>query len=104
MFLSFTSKCNTFCLMCVHVYAYSLPHMSDCALHFTSSSSLPSALFVSLQLSPGVMNTLMKGTFNVTLNNPLVPCFSPRVAPGPLKAHKTINTVAPNTFIAKRTS
>ncbi|XP_030271848.1 sperm-tail PG-rich repeat-containing protein 2 isoform X2 [Sparus aurata] len=56
------------------------------------------------QLSPGVMNTLMKGTFNVTLNNPLVPCFSPRVAPGPLKAHKTINTVAPNTFIAKRTS
>ncbi|XP_036954341.1 sperm-tail PG-rich repeat-containing protein 2 [Acanthopagrus latus] len=56
------------------------------------------------QLSPGVMNTLMKGTFNVTLNNPLVPCFSPRVAPGPLKARKTINTVAPHAFIARRTS
>ncbi|XP_073323022.1 sperm-tail PG-rich repeat-containing protein 2 isoform X2 [Pagrus major] len=56
------------------------------------------------QLSPGMMNTLMKGTFNATLNNPLVPCCSPHVAPGPLKAHKTINTVAPNAFIATRTS
>ena len=90
--------------MCFFMNAYSHPHVSDCALHFTSLSSLPSALFVSLQLSPGVMNTLMKGTFNVTLNNPLVPCFSPRVAPGPLKARKTINTVAPHAFIARRTS
>ncbi|XP_034548886.1 sperm-tail PG-rich repeat-containing protein 2 isoform X2 [Notolabrus celidotus] len=56
------------------------------------------------QLSPGLMNTVMKGTFNVTLNNPLGPCCSPRVAPGPLMAHKTINTVAPNTLNATRTS
>ncbi|KAI3372814.1 hypothetical protein L3Q82_023269 [Scortum barcoo] len=38
------------------------------------------------QLSPGIMNTLMKGTFNVTLNNPLGPCCSPRMAPGRLAA------------------
>ncbi|XP_038558834.1 sperm-tail PG-rich repeat-containing protein 2 [Micropterus salmoides] len=56
------------------------------------------------QLSPGIMNTVMKGTFNVTLNNPLGPCLAPCVAPGPLTAHKTINTVAPSTFIATSTS
>ncbi|XP_074493926.1 sperm-tail PG-rich repeat-containing protein 2 [Sebastes fasciatus] len=56
------------------------------------------------QLSPGIMNTVLKGTFNVTLNNPLGPCCSPRVAPGPLTAHNTINTVASNTFIATSTS
>ncbi|TKS78626.1 Sperm-tail PG-rich repeat-containing protein 2 [Collichthys lucidus] len=56
------------------------------------------------QLSPGVMNTVMKGTFNVTLNNPLGPCSTPRVHPGLLKAHKTINAVTPNTFITTRTS
>uniref|UniRef100_UPI0037E895CE sperm-tail PG-rich repeat-containing protein 2 n=1 Tax=Semicossyphus pulcher TaxID=241346 RepID=UPI0037E895CE len=56
------------------------------------------------QLSPGIMNTVMKGTFNVTLNNPLGPCRSPRVGPGPLTAHRTINTVAPNTFKATSTS
>ncbi|KAF1389214.1 hypothetical protein PFLUV_G00071110 [Perca fluviatilis] len=56
------------------------------------------------QLSPGVMNTVLKGTFNVTLNNPLGPCCSPRVAPGLLTAYKTINTVAPNTFITTSTS
>ncbi|XP_044053082.1 sperm-tail PG-rich repeat-containing protein 2 isoform X2 [Siniperca chuatsi] len=56
------------------------------------------------QLSPGIMNTVIKGTFNVTLNNPLGPCCSPHVASGPLTAHKTINTVAPNTFIATSTS
>ncbi|XP_070761176.1 sperm-tail PG-rich repeat-containing protein 2 [Enoplosus armatus] len=56
------------------------------------------------QLSPGIMNTVMKGTFNVTLNNPLGPCCSPRVAPGPSMAHKTINTVSPNTFIATSAS
>ncbi|TNN63204.1 Sperm-tail PG-rich repeat-containing protein 2 [Liparis tanakae] len=39
------------------------------------------------QLSPGLMNTVLKGTFNVTLNNPLGPRCSPRVAPGPLTAH-----------------
>ncbi|KAM3610748.1 uncharacterized protein V6R79_008395 [Siganus canaliculatus] len=49
------------------------------------------------QLSPGIMNTLMKGTFNVTLNNPLGPCHSTRTDPGPSAAHKTINTVTPNT-------
>ncbi|XP_070690540.1 sperm-tail PG-rich repeat-containing protein 2 [Pempheris klunzingeri] len=53
------------------------------------------------QYSPGIMNTLMKGTFNVTLNNPLGPCWSPRVASGPLRAH---NTVSPHTFIATSTS
>ncbi|XP_054467525.1 sperm-tail PG-rich repeat-containing protein 2 [Anoplopoma fimbria] len=56
------------------------------------------------QLSPGIMNTVLKGTFNVTLNNPLGPCCSPRVAPGSLTAHKTINSVAANTFIATSTS
>ncbi|XP_074526926.1 sperm-tail PG-rich repeat-containing protein 2 isoform X2 [Halichoeres trimaculatus] len=56
------------------------------------------------QLSPGLMNTVMKGTFNVTLNNPLGPCCSPRVAPGPLTTHKTINTIAPNILNATRTS
>ncbi|XP_034397600.1 LOW QUALITY PROTEIN: sperm-tail PG-rich repeat-containing protein 2 [Cyclopterus lumpus] len=39
------------------------------------------------QLSPGLMNTVLRGTFNVTLNNPLGPRCSPRVAPGPLTAH-----------------
>ncbi|XP_042344922.1 LOW QUALITY PROTEIN: sperm-tail PG-rich repeat-containing protein 2 [Plectropomus leopardus] len=56
------------------------------------------------QLSPGIMNTVLKGTFNVTLNNPLGPCCSPHVAPGLLTARKTINTVAPNTFITTSTS
>ncbi|XP_040011518.1 sperm-tail PG-rich repeat-containing protein 2 isoform X2 [Xiphias gladius] len=56
------------------------------------------------QLSPGIMNTVLKGTFNVTLNNPLGPCCSPSVAPGLLGAHKTINAVAPNTFITTSTS
>nr|XP_046243507.1 sperm-tail PG-rich repeat-containing protein 2 isoform X2 [Scatophagus argus] len=56
------------------------------------------------QLSPGIMNTVMKGTFNVTLHNPLGPCCSPRVAPGSLTAHRTINTVTPNSFVATSTS
>ncbi|XP_008285192.1 sperm-tail PG-rich repeat-containing protein 2 [Stegastes partitus] len=56
------------------------------------------------QLSPGLMNTVLKGTFNVTLNNPLSPSCSPRLVTGPLTAHKTINAVAPNAFIAARTS
>ncbi|XP_070820107.1 sperm-tail PG-rich repeat-containing protein 2 [Chaetodon trifascialis] len=56
------------------------------------------------QLSPATMNTVIKGTFNVTLNNPLGPCCSPRVAPGPLSNHTTDNTVEPNTFIATSTS
>ncbi|XP_059192634.1 sperm-tail PG-rich repeat-containing protein 2 [Centropristis striata] len=56
------------------------------------------------QLSPGLMNTVLKGTFNVTLNNPLGPCCSPRVAPGHFTAQKTINTVAPNTSITSSTS
>ncbi|XP_040898666.1 sperm-tail PG-rich repeat-containing protein 2 [Toxotes jaculatrix] len=56
------------------------------------------------QLSPGIMNTVLKGTFNVTLDNPLDPCCSPRVAPGPLKAHKTIDAVAPNSYITTSTS
>ncbi|XP_035495663.1 sperm-tail PG-rich repeat-containing protein 2 isoform X6 [Scophthalmus maximus] len=56
------------------------------------------------QLSAGIMNTSLKGTFNVTLDNPLGPHRSTRVAPGPLRAHETINAVAPNTFIATSTS
>ncbi|KAM9858623.1 sperm-tail PG-rich repeat-containing protein 2 [Aulostomus maculatus] len=48
------------------------------------------------QLSPSIMNTLLKGTFNVTLNSPLSPCCSPRAAPHPLTGHKTINAVSPN--------
>ncbi|XP_033476361.2 sperm-tail PG-rich repeat-containing protein 2 [Epinephelus lanceolatus] len=56
------------------------------------------------QLSQGIMNTVLKGTFNVTLNNPLGPYCSPRVAPGPLTARKTNDTVAPNTFISANTS
>uniref|UniRef100_A0AAQ5X314 Sperm tail PG-rich repeat containing 2 n=1 Tax=Amphiprion ocellaris TaxID=80972 RepID=A0AAQ5X314_AMPOC len=55
------------------------------------------------QLSPGIMNTVLKGTFNVTLNNPLSPCHSPHLATGPLTAHKTIN-VAPKAFITTGTS
>ncbi|XP_035514116.1 sperm-tail PG-rich repeat-containing protein 2 [Morone saxatilis] len=58
----------------------------------------------SYQLSPSIMNTVMKGTFNVTLNNPLGPCCSPHVAPGSLTARKTINTVAPNCLIASHSS
>uniref|UniRef100_A0A3B4Z0T1 Sperm tail PG-rich repeat containing 2 n=1 Tax=Stegastes partitus TaxID=144197 RepID=A0A3B4Z0T1_9TELE len=34
------------------------------------------------QLSPGLMNTVLKGTFNVTLNNPLSPSCSPRLVTG----------------------
>ncbi|XP_029295949.1 sperm-tail PG-rich repeat-containing protein 2 [Cottoperca gobio] len=56
------------------------------------------------QFSPGITNTLLKGTFNVTLDNPLGPCCSPRVAPGPLTAHKTNNTVTSKTFIVTSTS
>ncbi|XP_047448374.1 sperm-tail PG-rich repeat-containing protein 2 [Mugil cephalus] len=47
------------------------------------------------QLSPGIMNTVLKGTFNVTLNNPLSPCCSSRTHSEP------INIVAPNTFLSK---
>ncbi|XP_056231480.1 sperm-tail PG-rich repeat-containing protein 2 isoform X2 [Seriola aureovittata] len=43
------------------------------------------ALSLLAKLSPGFMNTVLKGTFNVTLDNPLGPCCSPRVAPGPFK-------------------
>ncbi|XP_071339187.1 sperm-tail PG-rich repeat-containing protein 2 [Trachinotus anak] len=57
------------------------------------------------QLGPGVMNTVLKGTFNVTLSNSLDPCCSPREALGPLRAHKTIDAVTtPNTFITTSTS
>uniref|UniRef100_A0A3B4YU83 Sperm tail PG-rich repeat containing 2 n=1 Tax=Stegastes partitus TaxID=144197 RepID=A0A3B4YU83_9TELE len=45
-------------------------------------SSLNSVVFASLQLSPGLMNTVLKGTFNVTLNNPLSPSCSPRLVTG----------------------
>ncbi|XP_014186964.1 sperm-tail PG-rich repeat-containing protein 2 isoform X1 [Haplochromis burtoni] len=55
-------------------------------------------------LSPSIMNTLLKGTFNVTLNNPLSPSCSPRVADGPLTAHKAIKASTPNTFIATSSS
>ncbi|XP_069034424.1 sperm-tail PG-rich repeat-containing protein 2 [Embiotoca jacksoni] len=51
------------------------------------------------QLSPGIMNTVLKGTFNVTLNNPLSPCCSSCVDTGCLTAHKT-NAVTPNASIA----
>lgn len=68
------------------------------------SLSFISVLFMSLQLSPSIMNTLLKGTFNVTLNNPLSPCCSPRVADGPLTAHKAIKASTPNTFIATSSS
>lgn len=87
--------------LCVHPH---ISHKHTVLLLSLYLSYHPSSLFVCLQLSPGIMNTVMKGTFNVTLNNPLGPCCSPRMAPGPLTAHKTINTVAPNTFIATRTS
>lgn len=46
------------------------------------------------QLSPGMFNTVLKGTFNVTFNNPLNPC---RAAPGPGTGHKHMNHVPPNT-------
>ncbi|KAJ3604118.1 hypothetical protein NHX12_028859 [Muraenolepis orangiensis] len=36
------------------------------------------------QLSPGVMNTVLKGTFNVTLNNPLGPSWPPADSAGPV--------------------
>eukprot|EP00064_Thunnus_orientalis_P010984 superscaffoldBa00001541_g11014 len=58
----------------------------------------------SYQLSPGIMNTVLKGTFNVTLNNPLRTSCSSHVAPGPITEHKTINAVSPNTFITSSTS
>lgn len=63
-----------------------------------------SCVRVCLQLSPGIMNTVLKGTFNVTLNNPLGHSSSSRVAPGPLAAYKAINAVTPNTLIATTTS
>ncbi|XP_029999651.1 sperm-tail PG-rich repeat-containing protein 2 [Sphaeramia orbicularis] len=53
------------------------------------------------QLSPGMMNTVLKGTFNVTLDNPLDPCGSPRVAPGLVMAQRTINGVSPNTSLLR---
>ncbi|XP_029960076.1 sperm-tail PG-rich repeat-containing protein 2 [Salarias fasciatus] len=56
------------------------------------------------QLSAGLMNTVLKGTFNVTLNNPLSPCCGPHAAHGPSAAHRTINAVAPKTPIAPSTS
>nr|XP_019956531.1 PREDICTED: sperm-tail PG-rich repeat-containing protein 2 [Paralichthys olivaceus] len=56
------------------------------------------------QLSPGIMNTVLKGTFNVTLDNPLGPLFSPRAAPGHLRSQKTINSVAANDIITSSTS
>lgn len=59
---------------------------------------------VPLQMSPGIMNTVLKGTFNVTLNNPLGRHCSSRVAPDPLTAHKAINAVTPNAFIATSTA
>ncbi|XP_041644304.1 sperm-tail PG-rich repeat-containing protein 2 [Cheilinus undulatus] len=55
------------------------------------------------QLSPGLMNTVLKGTFNATLNNPLGPCCSPDVAPGSLMAHRTLNAIPPN-ILYTRTS
>uniref|UniRef100_A0A3P8RLI6 Sperm tail PG-rich repeat containing 2 n=1 Tax=Amphiprion percula TaxID=161767 RepID=A0A3P8RLI6_AMPPE len=67
------------------------------------SSSFISVVLVRLQLSPGIMNTVLKGTFNVTLNNPLSPCHSPHLATGPLTAHKTIN-VAPKASVTTGTS
>nr|XP_020458093.1 sperm-tail PG-rich repeat-containing protein 2 [Monopterus albus] len=56
------------------------------------------------QFSPGIMNTVLKGTFNVTLNNPLGSKCSPHMAPGNLAAHKAINAVVPTSFIATSTS
>ncbi|XP_062273843.1 sperm-tail PG-rich repeat-containing protein 2 [Scomber scombrus] len=58
----------------------------------------------SYQLSPGIMNSVLKGTFNVTLSNPLCPSCSTHIAPGPITGHKTINAVSPNTFISSSTS
>ncbi|KAK2837199.1 hypothetical protein Q5P01_014411 [Channa striata] len=55
------------------------------------------------QLSPGIMNTVLKGTFNVTLNNPLGRHHSSRVAPVPVAAHKAINAVTSHAFIATST-
>ncbi|KAF3695740.1 Sperm-tail PG-rich repeat-containing protein 2 [Channa argus] len=46
------------------------------------------------QLSPEIMNTVLKGTFNVTLNNPLGHNCSTRVAPGHLGAHKAVTSRA----------
>ncbi|XP_060894896.1 sperm-tail PG-rich repeat-containing protein 2 [Labrus mixtus] len=56
------------------------------------------------QLSPGLMNTVLKGTFNVTLDNPLSPCCPPCVAPGPFTAHRTITTIPHNTTYTSNTS
>lgn len=50
------------------------------------------------------MNTVMKGTFNVSLKNPLGQCGSPGAAPVPLKAPKTAYTIMPKAFISTTTS
>ncbi|XP_068616924.1 sperm-tail PG-rich repeat-containing protein 2 [Brachionichthys hirsutus] len=63
--------------------------------HSTNTNPGPGAY----QLSPGIMNTVMKGTFNVTLINLRGPCCSPCVAPGTLMALETIDTVTPNTVV-----
>ncbi|XP_029916142.1 sperm-tail PG-rich repeat-containing protein 2 [Myripristis murdjan] len=56
------------------------------------------------QLSPGIMHTVLKGTFNITLSNRLGSCSCPPVAPGHLKGPKASGGAPPNTFIPTRTS
>ncbi|KAM4616791.1 sperm-tail PG-rich repeat-containing protein 2 [Polymixia lowei] len=54
------------------------------------------------QLSPGVMDTVLKGTFNVTLNNPLSSRCPLPVAPGPVPGPKATD-VRPHHFSATST-
>ncbi|XP_019733557.1 sperm-tail PG-rich repeat-containing protein 2 [Hippocampus comes] len=50
------------------------------------------------QLSPGIMNTVLKGTFNATLNNPLM--HRPRLAAHLLQEYKASDAVSHHTFAA----
>uniref|UniRef100_A0A665TGP3 Sperm tail PG-rich repeat containing 2 n=1 Tax=Echeneis naucrates TaxID=173247 RepID=A0A665TGP3_ECHNA len=92
----------SFVSLCVSTY---LTPTCCVALILFCSSSVTTDLFAFLHLSPGIMTTVLKDTFNVTLNNPLGRCCSRRVYPGSLKARKTINAVRPsNTFMTTGTS
>lgn len=53
---------------------------------------------VCVQLSPGIMNTVLKGTFNANLNNPLM--HRPRLAAHLLPEYKASDAVSHHTFAA----
>lgn len=61
-------------------------HVGLCFVEDVDLAFTPSRLFVSLQLSPAHMNTVIKDTFNMTLSDPLGPggsCQRPPALRGP---------------------